>query len=180
MSEMTEEDRRKLEWESQMHAVAVRNWLGLYVLVLTSAVGTYFFVAPPAIMPLEKADKIAATEIILPFLLGQVAAVFRFYSADSADSKRSIPIPAWAVKAPPIVVTCILLLEFVLMGIGGVTQRETLIPPAESFKALLTFCVALLNASTVFVLGRFFESSGSSGARGAGEGEVESSRDQGR
>jgi hypothetical protein len=140
-----------------MDSSSVRNWLGLYVLILTGGVGAYFFVAPPRVMPLEMPDRVAAAEILIPFLLGQMAAVFRFYTGPGARKIRRVDIPVWVVKGPPILVSIILLLEFTLMVIGGLTRDASLIPSAEAFKAALTFCVAFLNATTVFVISRYFE-----------------------
>lgn len=140
-----------------MDATDVRNWLGLYVLILTAAIGAYFFVAPRMLVPLERPDQIAAAEILTPFLLGQVAAVFRFYSSPRRHKTKPINIPRWVVKVPPALVSILLGVELVLMGIGGVTRNVRLIPDPDAFKALLTFCVALLNASTVFVITRYFE-----------------------
>jgi hypothetical protein len=147
---------KKAQGRSAMTASTVRNWLGLYVLILTFGVGLYFFVVPSMLVPLELSDKVASAEILVPFLVGQVATVFRFFGADRRPKQWRLSIPTWVVKAPPALVTVILGIQFILMGIGGVTQREELIPHPEAFKASLTFCVALLNASTVYVITLYF------------------------
>lgn len=151
-----------------MKSSEIRSWLGLYVLIFTAVVGGYFFVAPSIMVPLEMPDKIASTEILLPFLLGQMAVVFRFYSSSSGHKDRRVNIPVWVVKAPPILVSIVLLSELVLMAIGGLTRRADLIPYPESFKAFLTFCVAFLNASTVFVITRYFEARPNSASPSSG------------
>jgi hypothetical protein len=134
----------------------IRNWLGLYVLCLTAFLGGYSFLAPDRILPLEANDRLASFEIILPFLIAQVSAVYRFYSDDKASS-RSIhsQIPTWVVKAPPILVTTLLAVELLQFAIAGLGRSQP--PSAETFKGLLTFCVALLNVSTVLVISRYFE-----------------------
>lgn len=147
-----------------MAASAIRQWLGLYVLILTSAVGAYLLIAPPILLPLPAPDKVASTEIIVPFLIAQVAAVYRFYSsATTVAHEPRLPIPSPLVKAPLIIVSLVLIIEFAFMAAGGIAQA-TWTPSAESFKALLTFCVSILNASTVFVITRYFQA----GASGQG------------
>ena len=139
-----------------MHANDVRNWLGAYVLILTALLGGYLFLAPLALLPLELTDRTSSFEIIIPFLLGQVAAVYRFYT-DTDASHRMIGtrLPSWVVKAPPILVTLLLIVVLTQFAYAGI-QRE--IPPsAETFKGLVTFCVALMNASTVFIISRYFD-----------------------
>ena len=140
-----------------MTASEVRNWLGLYVLCLTVFLGGYCFLAPDWILPLESSDRTASFEIIVPFLIAQVAAVYRFFTDPDSRRRTSFQrVPAWVVKAPPIFVTLLLICELSLFGFAG-TKRETP-PSAESFKGLLTFCVALLNASTMLVITKYFES----------------------
>src|SRR4051812_45529672 len=111
---------------SGMSATAVRHWLGMYVLVLTSVVAAYLLMAPNRLLPLESTDRVAGTEIIVPFLLGQIAAVYRFYTSERHDHGRTVPVPAPFVKAPPIIVSCILLLEFVLMAVGGIVRDASI------------------------------------------------------
>jgi hypothetical protein len=139
-----------------MKAADIRNWLGAYVLFLTAFLGGYLFLAPLPLLPLESSDKTSCFQIILPFLLAQVAAVYRFYSDPNATNRVvDNIIPGWAVKAPPIIVTVLLIIELVLFAVAGLSGGT---PPApETFKGLVTFCVALLNASTVFIITRYFD-----------------------
>src|SRR5207249_1364160 len=98
------------------------------------------------LLPLESADRTAAFEIILPVLIAQVAAVYRFFTDANAHHKAAeLNLPVWVVKAPLLLVTLLLLIEFVLFGAAGIRRDKP--PSAETFKGLLTFCVALLNAS---------------------------------
>lgn len=140
-----------------MTALQVRNWLGLYVLCFTAFLGGYSFLASDAILPLEFSDRTASFEIILPFLVAQVAAVYRFYSDKNADDRVDLQnVPAWIVKAPPILVTILVVIQLASFGIAGLRRDKP--PSPEAFKGLLTFCVALLNASTVLVITRYFDS----------------------
>jgi hypothetical protein len=150
------EERRVLTGYGAMSANDIRNWLGAYVLFLAAILGGYLFLAPASLLPLESTDRTSCFEVILPFLLGQVAAVYRFYT-DPDVHTRSVGgvIPAWAVKGPPIVVTVLLVIELTMFALAG--QSRGTPPTPELFKGLVTFCVALLNASTVFIITRYFD-----------------------
>jgi len=112
-------------------------------------------------LPLEWSDRIAAFEIVVPFLLGQIAAVFRYYGEDTRHPSRPLNLPPWVVLGPPIIVTVTLVLLFTCMAVGGISQAEWT-PAPDQFKGLLTFCVGLLNASTVYVISKYFQSAGPS------------------
>lgn len=142
--------------QPSLPAHEVRNWLGRYVLGLAGALGGWLLVAPDALLPLESSDRIASAEIMIPFLLGQVTAVFAFYARPQSPS-RLVAIPAWVVKAPPLIVTALLLIEFAALAIGGMSQSAHVTPSPERLRAMLTFCVAILNASTVAVVARYFD-----------------------
>jgi hypothetical protein len=118
----------------------------------------YFFLAPPFLVPLEKSERAACAEIVVPFLLGQVAAVYRYF-ADPSPGARKVKLPSYVVKTPPILVTIIVIYLIGMMSYAGVRQDKDLIPDPEAVRATLTFVVALLNASTVFVISKYFESS---------------------
>jgi hypothetical protein len=139
-----------------MSPSSIRTWIGLYLLVLTGAVAGVLLLAGN-LMPLEPGDITASFEIMIPFLLGQIAVTFRFYVNPHPRPVR-VAIPSWVVKGPPIIVSILLVGSFTLMIVGGL-QQSRVVPSAEKFKALLTFCVALLNASTVYVITKYFESS---------------------
>jgi hypothetical protein len=142
--------------EGTMSASEVRAWLGTYVLVLTSLVGGYLYMAPAWMLPLEDSDRTASIQIIVPFLLAQLTVVFRYY-ADAAHevNPRRIAIPTFFVKGPPILLSTLLVVEFTLMAVGGVTGKN--VPDPGNFKGFLTFAVGLLNASSVFVITKYFE-----------------------
>src|SRR5258707_2562268 len=132
----------------------VRNWLGIYVLGLTAFLGGYAFIAPDYLLPIESNDRLAAFEIILPVLIAQVTAVFRFdWSGSSTTKSTRLNMPAWTVKLPPILVTILLTIELSLFAFAGLTRSAP--PSAEALKGLITFCVTLLNATTVYVVGRY-------------------------
>jgi hypothetical protein len=147
--------------EAKMSAQDIRTWLGTYVLVLTAVLGAYLQLAGGSwLLPLENEDVTSSFEIVIPFLLTQVVIVYKFYTTDRT-SNRAIPgMPGFLVKAPFALVTGILIITFATMAVGGRTgSRHT--PSAAQFKGIVTFVVALLNASSVFVVARYFESKGS-------------------
>jgi hypothetical protein len=87
----------------------VRNWFGLYVLCLTAFLAGYSFLAPDSILPLEPADRNASFEIILPFLVAQISAAYRFFTDPKQDDHENpLDLPGWVVKAPPVLVTLLL------------------------------------------------------------------------
>jgi hypothetical protein len=138
-----------------MSPAAIRSWIGLYLLILTGAVGGTLLLAG-GVLPMNDADLTSCFEIIIPFLLGQLALTFRFY-ANPADHQTRVKVPKWVVKGPPVIVTILLVAGFTVMIVGALRQSES-VPSGEKFKALLTFCVALLNASTVYITTKYFES----------------------
>jgi hypothetical protein len=140
-----------------MSSSQVRNWLGLYVLCLTVFLGGYSLLAPDVLLPLESADRTASFEIILPLLVAQISLVYRFFIEPDAPHRISVrDIPGWVVKAPPLLVSLLLAAELILFAFAGIQRRQP--PSPEMFKGLVTFCVALLNATTVLIITRYFGS----------------------
>ncbi|WP_407156319.1 hypothetical protein [Bradyrhizobium sp. STM 3557] len=139
-----------------LRANEIRSWLGAYVLFLAAFLGGYLIIAPDSVLPLENNDRTACFEIMLPFLLGQIAAVYRFYTDPRADERDvGSALPTWAVKSPLIIVTILIAIQLGQFAFAGITRG---VPPApETFKGLVTFCVALLNASTVLIIVRYFD-----------------------
>jgi hypothetical protein len=63
-------------------------------------------------------------------------------------------MPGWIVKAPPLLVSFLLTAELILFAVAGIQRSKP--PSPEAFKGLVTSCVALLNATTVVVITRYF------------------------
>lgn len=145
---------RPTESGAGMSPASIRNWIGIYLLVLTGSLAGVLLLAGN-MMPLEESDITASFEIMIPFLLGELAVVFRFYVHPRSRASQ-ISIPAWVVKGPPIIVTVLLVVGFGVELGGGLTQSR-IAPSPERFKALLTFCVALLNVTTIYVMTKYFE-----------------------
>lgn len=140
-----------------MTTTAIRSWLGLYVLCLVGFLGGYSFLAPDSILPLEMNDRISAFEIIIPVLVAQVSAVYRFYTDSTVGRRTALSsLPSWIVIAPPLIVSVLIFTELVLFAVAGIQRLKP--PSPETFKGLLTFCVTLLNASTVLIISKYFDS----------------------
>lgn len=136
----------------------VRNWLGIYFLVVTTASGGYILLfADTRLLPgLTRPNATSIFEIIIPVLIGQLTVIFRWYgNQTSVNSNAPIDLPTWVVKAPPLLVSLLLAVS-VLMLIVGNNREHPWGPSAESFAAIVTFCVSILNATTIFIVSRFF------------------------
>lgn len=143
-----------------MKVAEVRNWLGIYFLVVTSCVGAYILLfGGSSLLPLSEADVTSSFEIIIPVFVGQLTIVFQWFgNPNPPPPGKQVPLPPWAVKGPPLIVVGILVAATLLMAIGN-HQSASWTLSSHSFKALLTFCVTLLNATTVFVTSRYFKAS---------------------
>jgi hypothetical protein len=142
-----------------MKASDIRNWLGLYFLGSTAFFGAYILVfGGTYFLPLKVSDSNAAFQIMIPFFFGQLTIVFKWLAGDRRlNSQGKIDIPVWAVKGPPIAVAAILVVAILSLVITGRLETGTWIDGTR-FEAVVTFAVALLNASTVFIVMKLFAS----------------------
>lgn len=145
-----------------MKAGEVRDWLGKYFLLMTVSLGGYILLFAGRYTVLLRIDwqtGMDCFQIIIPTLLGQLTIIFRFYGAANAiDEKASVPIPDWVVKWPPLLLAGLVVVTIVLMAFGNVEGGQQVSPLQDQFKMIVTFYVAVLNATTVFVVSRLFES----------------------
>ena len=140
-----------------MSAGEIRRWIGAYVLILTVVLGGYFTLASGTwLLPFESGDVTSASEIVLPFLLGQVVLVYKFYTGNPDSVRHLRKIPAFFVKAPLIAVSGLFLICLVMVAIGGYMGAAWTMS-ASQFKAAVTFAVAMLNSSTIFISTKYFE-----------------------
>lgn len=139
-----------------MTADEIRKWLGAYVLILVVILGAYLFLAGGSwLLPLEAEDVTSTCQIIIPFLLAQVVTVYRFFTQDRPP--RDVGgMPRFFVKAPLLLATGVMGVAMLAIAVGGYTGAEWT-PSGGQFKKVVTFVVSLLNASTVFVITRYFE-----------------------
>ena len=142
-----------------MKARELRNWIGIYFLLITAGLGGYVLLfAETQLLPLRRSDAVAALEIIIPVLMGQLTLIFRWYATgqEAETANVSIPLPAWVVKGPPIIVLVLMSCAIIQMVLGNMAGSITWTLSPENFKAVVTFCVSLVNGTTVFIVGRYF------------------------
>jgi hypothetical protein len=137
----------------------LRNWLGLYFLLLTTILGAYILLFSESMfLPISKSDGVASFEIIIPVLMGQLTIIFRWFGADFNVGKNSkTGLPPWIVKGPPIIVASVLGVTIGVMVIGNMSPDLNFGIGSDTFKAIVTFCVSILNATTIFIVSRFFQ-----------------------
>lgn len=138
-----------------MTETQVRNWLGLYFLLITGTLGAGILLLGKSVLRL---DDVAGTfQIIIPVLVGQLTIIFRWYGQDQPSVRsRAVNLPNWVVKGPPLMVLGILLLACGLKIAGFVLDAPLVAPSDDQFKNVVTFCVALLNATTIYVVSKYF------------------------
>jgi hypothetical protein len=142
-----------------MRVSEVRNWLGIYFLLVTAGMGAYLLIfGETKILPISKEDSHAAFQILIPVLIGQLTIIFKWFTGDQfLNSNRRTTLPHWVVKGPPLLAVTILIVAVIATIIGGNSGEHSM--DGESFKSVITFAVALLNASTVFLVMKLFSPS---------------------
>jgi hypothetical protein len=137
-----------------MNEKDVRNWLGIYFLLITVILGGTILLLGDSLLRLD--DSIGVFEIIIPVLVGQLTIIFRWFTTDYEPSKKSqIALPAWIIKGPPLLVIGLLLITIALKVIGF-QYDQPWTPSDEQFKGVVTFCVTILNATTIYVISKYF------------------------
>jgi len=143
-----------------MRASEVRNWLGKYFLLMTGGLAAYLLLlSDTRLLPIGPKAGVDAFQIVIPVFIGQLTVMFRWYgAADSVQSDARVHLPDWVVKWPPLLVLALVLLAAALSLTGSVGSgtADVLVTP-EKFKTILTACVALLNATTIFIVMKYFE-----------------------
>jgi hypothetical protein len=142
-----------------MRLIVARRWLAVYFLLITTLSGGYLLLfGETALLPISQSDATAAFQIIIPVLIGQITIIFQWIAQLNAPENPDAisPIPVWAIKLPPLLVALLIIVSVVLLAAGnlGGGHRWGLSP--QGFKGVLTFAVSLLNATTVFLVGKLF------------------------
>jgi len=136
----------------------IRNWLGLYFLLITSVLGGYILMfKETSLLPISKSEGIDAFEIIIPVLVGQLTIIFKWFGIGQTEQDKIVDIPVWVVKGPPIIVAILLIGAVVNLVVGNSDGTHAKVISPDSFKAIVTFSVTLLNATTLFIIARFFK-----------------------
>ncbi len=140
-----------------MKAKDVRNWLGIYFLLVTGVFGAYLLLFRESpLLPISKAEAVDSFEILIPVLLAQVTMIFRWFSSEERPEDSVLSLPRWVVTAPPIMVVVILLISLLTLIFGNLGNGRRWAPSPDAFKGIVTFCVSILNASTVFIVSMYF------------------------
>lgn len=119
----------------------------------TVILGMYFLLfGQTSLLPVSHAEAQSAFEILIPVFAGQLTIVFQWFGDDKPTS-RGRSAPRWIVVAPPLLVFGSIATTIVIMSIGNKMGADWT-PSPDSFKGIVTFCVAVLNGSTVFIVGK--------------------------
>jgi uncharacterized membrane-anchored protein len=142
-----------------MKNAELRDWLGKYFLMITGVLGAYvLLLGETALLPVTKEDALDVFQIIVPVLVGQLTLIFRWFGENvQAPSEEIAFVPPWVVKGPPLMVAGILTLSIGAMVVGNFVEATWTVSP-QQFKALVTFCVTILNATTVYIVTSYFRS----------------------
>lgn len=137
----------------------VRDWLGIYFLVVTTLMAGYLLIlADSFLLPMSKSQANGSLQIIIPLFVGQLTVMFKtFLGPPLANPNARIDIPVWAVKLPPLCVLFLVLMGLVAIIVSNMENASLNFGP-EEFKALITICVSILNATTIFVVAKYFPS----------------------
>jgi len=144
-----------------MKLVDARRWLAIYFLLITVVLGGYLLVAGGHrswLLPLSDEDSSACFEIIIPVFIGQLAVIFQWIAQLNVpqDINEICPMPSWAIKLPPILISLLLTISLIILVAGNANGGHDWGMPPETFKKILTFCVSILNATTVFLVAKLF------------------------
>ena len=107
-------------------------------------------------------------QIIIPTLVAQLTLAFKWISDPPVADDEELTLPVWAVAGPPAAVLLIMLGTIVLIGVDGGNSLDG----GAIFKNAVTFCVTLLSATTVFVMGRVFARPGGNNRRRRAGGKI--------
>lgn len=142
-----------------MRIADARKWLAIYFLLTTVITGSFLLLfSGSVVLPLTEEDASACFQILIPVLVGQVTVIFQWIAlanANPQDPDETTPIPAWAIKLPPVLALGIVVLATVALAVANAPDINWNVSPV-TFKNAITFAVTVLNASTVFLVARLF------------------------
>jgi len=134
------------------NADQIRNWLGIFFLGTTAVLGTYIILfQQTSLLPISSEDATSSFKIIIPTFIAQLTIVFKWIANPPKNSMAEIRMPKWAVMGPPIIVVGILIvtLAYIIVDQGRSNGGEI-------FKNVVTFCVSLLSATSIFIVTAVF------------------------
>lgn len=156
-----------------MTAAQMRDWLGKYFLLTTVILGGYIILFSGRNTPLLRVDSqtgMDCFQIIIPTLIAQLTVIFRFFAGAPKMDDSAIPIPPWVVKWPPLLSLALVVVTIVVMAIGNLGENGQPSSPDQGvFKLVVTFYVTILNATTVFIVMKLFETASQKAQQLAGD-----------
>lgn len=137
------------------------KWLFIYYFSISCVFGFFLIIFGKSVLKID--DPAGVFAILVPTLISQVAIIMKWFvdKANERDTKADyvVRIPVFLVKVPLIVVTAILVLGTVLK-IVGFHQDADWTPSDQQFKWMVTFCISLLNATSIYLVSAFFSKKG--------------------
>lgn len=138
---------------------AARKWIAIYFLLVTVVTGGYLLLfGRTRFLPIDKDQASATFQILIPVLVGQIAVIFQWIAqiGSTQDDDKVCPIPSWAIQLPPLLVLGLIGVSVIVLILGNWGNGSNSAMGPEEFKSVFTFAVSVLNASTVFLVGRLF------------------------
>lgn len=132
-----------------------RNWLGIGFFLLTLVVGVYTILfGDTSLLPVSESDATSAFQIIIPVCLSQLAIMAQWFTGE--QRRLAGPgVPSWLVWLPLLGVSFALIFTVIMMVVGNSRSAAWTHGP-KAFKSIVTFCVALINATSAIVITRYF------------------------
>ena len=133
-----------------------RDVIGIFYLALTTILGAYILIfGETLLLPISKEDANSAFQIIIPTFIAQLTIIFKWYVDPNRAESLKIKLPRWVIYGPPISVTFVIVLGILVI----VDSAGESFDGGSMFKNVVTFCVSILGATTVFVVGGLFGTS---------------------
>ena len=80
-----------------MTITAARNWLGLFFLGTTAALGAYILLFQETrALPIAAKDATSSFQIIIPTLVAQLTLAFKWIADPPASNDEQLTFPLWA------------------------------------------------------------------------------------
>ncbi|MFL5354071.1 hypothetical protein [Archangium sp.] len=152
-----------------MKLAEAQKWLGLYFLMTTGITGAVILLfGGGTIVPMEEKDVSNSFQIIIPVLLGQLTVIFQWLARQEAvaSNDAECPVPAWAIRTPPVLGATIMCAAVVLLFVSNRPGMTWIRFGPNRFQTTLTFVTGLLNASTILLVTRLFPSTAAAHAQG--------------
>jgi hypothetical protein len=133
--------------------------LGLFFLLTTGILGAYISLfGETVLLPIARNDAMSDFQIIIPVFAAHLTIIFKWFTSEAVDEEDAmVNLPKWVVIGPPGMVVFILLLTIGWLISSNSGEKPGGWIDASSFKGILTFCVALLNCTTILKIIKYFD-----------------------